>query len=70
VDCTEGNGQYSIRLKDNKKEYDRTYPSVAVLPDGTFVVTTYGHWSQGEAPYILSVRFKLAELDAIATKRR
>ena len=70
MDCTEGNGQYSIRLKDNKKEYDTTYPGVAVLPDGTFVVTTYGHWSQGEAPYSLSVRFKLAELDAIATKRR
>ena len=32
----------------------------------TFVVTTYGHWVQGEAPYILSVRFKLKELDALA----
>ena len=39
-----------------------------VLPDDTFVVTTYGHWSKGEAPYILSVRFKLDELDAMTRK--
>ena len=60
------NGQYSVRLKDNTKGYDTTYPGVEVLPDDTFVVTTYGHWSQGEAPYILSVRFRLDELDAMA----
>lgn len=59
-------GQYVVRLKDNKKGYDTTYPGVEVLPDDTFVVTTYGHWSQGESPYILSVRFKLAELDRLA----
>lgn len=59
-------GQYSVRLKDNTKSYDTTYPGVEVLPDGTFVVTTYGHWSKGESPYILSVQFKLDELDAIA----
>ncbi|HIF01110.1 MAG TPA: exo-alpha-sialidase [Planctomycetes bacterium] len=62
----EGDGQYSVRLKDNTKGYDTTYPGVEVLPDGTFVVTTYGHWSQDEAPYILSVRFKLDELDVLA----
>jgi hypothetical protein len=59
-------GQYSVRLKDNTKGYDTTYPGVEVLPDDTFVVTTYGHWSKGEEPYILSVRFKLDELDALA----
>lgn len=59
-------GQYSVRLKDNTKGYDTTYPGVEVLPDDTFVVTTYGHWSKGEEPYILSVRFKLDELDAMA----
>ena len=61
-------GQYSIRLKDNKKGYDTTYPGVEILPDDTFVVTTYGHWSKDEAPYILSVRFKLEELDAISKR--
>ncbi len=37
-----------------------------VLPDGTFVLTTYGHWDEGEEPYILSARLKLEELDARA----
>ena len=59
-------GQYSLRLKDNKKGYDTTYPGVEVLPDDTFVVTTYGHWSTGQQPYILSVRFKMSELDKLA----
>jgi hypothetical protein len=42
---------------------------VEVLPDGTFVATTYGHWTEGEEPYIVSVRFKLAELDELAKAR-
>ena len=59
-------GQYQVRCKDNTKGYDTTYPGVEVLPDGTFVVTTYGHWTKDEEPYILSCRFKLSQLDAIA----
>jgi hypothetical protein len=61
-------GQYRIRLKDNTKGADCAYPGVEVLPDGTFVLTTYGHWQQGEQPYILSVRLKLTETDALAEK--
>ncbi len=61
-----GSGQYSIRLKDNTKGYDTSYPGVELLPDGTLVTTTYGHWTAGEEPYILSVRFKLGELDRLA----
>lgn len=57
-------GQYRVRFADNKHRWDTTYPGVEVLPDGTFVVTTYGHWDEGQAPYILSVRFTLDELDA------
>ena len=60
-------GQYSLRLADNTKGYDTSYPGVEVLSDGTFVATTYGHWTQGEEPYILSVRVKLSELDDIAS---
>ncbi len=30
-----------------------------------FVTTTYGHWTKGQAPYIVSVRFKLEELDQL-----
>lgn len=59
-------GQYLLRLLDNKKGHDTTYPGVELLPDGTFVVTTYGHWEKGEAPFIKSTRFSFAELDAMA----
>ena len=59
-------GQYAVRFKDNTKGYDTTYPGVEILPDDTFVVTTYGHWDQGQSPYIRSVRLKLSELDAMA----
>ena len=58
-----GEGQYRIRIKDNKNGWDTTYPAVEVLPDGTFVLTTYGHWEKNESPYILTVRFNLEEID-------
>lgn len=57
-------GQYRVRLKDNHKGADCAYPGVLILPDGTIVTTTYGHWAPDESPWILSVRFKLEELDA------
>lgn len=57
-------GQYRVRIMDNTKGADCTYPGVEVLPDGTIVTTTYGHWTEGEPAYVVSVRFKLAELDA------
>lgn len=56
-------GQYRIRFKDNIHSWDCCYPGVELLPDGTFVVTTYGHWEKDKEPYILSVRFKMEELD-------
>ena len=66
-DLLEGKpGQYHIRLKENHKGPDCAYPGVEVLPDDTIVTTTYGHWVANEQPYILSVRLKLAELDAMA----
>ncbi|MBI5833423.1 MAG: exo-alpha-sialidase [Armatimonadetes bacterium] len=57
-------GQYRVRLGDNKEGADCGYPGLEVLPDGTFVATTYGHWTAGQPPYIVSFRFTLAELDA------
>ena len=69
-DLTQGrSGQYVVRLKDNTKGYDTAYPGVERLPDDTFVTTTYGHWEQGAAPYVLSIRFTLAELDLLAKQR-
>jgi hypothetical protein len=59
-------GQYRVRLMDNTNDADCAYPGVEVLPDGTFVLTTYGHWTEGEPPYIVSVRLNLDELDRLA----
>lgn len=61
-------GQYRVRLMDNTKSADCAYPGVEVLPDGTFVATTYGHWTEGAEPYIMSVRLKLDELDRLARR--
>ena len=67
-------GQYRVRLMDNQKNAkggsnDCAYPPVEVLPDGTIVTTTYGHWTEGEPAYVVSVRLKLEELDAKAAKK-
>jgi hypothetical protein len=59
-------GQYRVRLMDNTKGADCAYSGVELLPDGTIVTTTYGHWTAGEMPYVVSVRLTLAELDARA----
>lgn len=61
-------GQYRVRLMDNTKTNDCAYPGLELLPDGTFVATTYGHWQAGKQPYIVSVRFKIEELDALLKK--
>ena len=47
-DIVEGReGQYRVRLMDNHKGADTAYPGVELLPDGTIVTTTYGHWDTG-----------------------
>ena len=61
-------GQYRVRFMHNTKGADCAYPGLEVLPDGTIVTTTYGHWTEGEPPYIMSVRLKLEELDAKARR--
>lgn len=68
-DLLEGKaGQYRVRFKDNHHGWDCAYPGVELLPDGTLVTTTYGYWTKGEPPYILSVRFTLAELDKLTAE--
>ena len=50
-DIAEGReGQYRVRLMDNQNSWDCGYPGLEVIPDGTFVATTYGHWTDGEEP--------------------
>ncbi|HLR33081.1 MAG TPA: sialidase family protein [Fodinibius sp.] len=56
-------GQYRVRLMDNKHKWDCAYPAIELLPDGTIVTTTYGHWTEEEEPYIVSVRLSMDELD-------
>lgn len=61
-------GQYRVRLMDNQNAWDCAYPGLEVLPDGTLVTTTYGHWDKGQPPYVVSVRLTLAELDSKAER--
>jgi hypothetical protein len=63
-------GQYVVRLMDNHKGADTAYPGVEVLPEGTFVLVTYGHWTEGEEPYVMCVRLRLAELDSKAPRAK
>lgn len=63
-DLVEGRqGQYRIRMKDNSKDSDCAYPALELLPDGTIVATTYGHWQEKQEPYILCLRFNIQEID-------
>ncbi len=66
-DLLKGNmGEYYIRLM---KDYtgDCGYAGNVALPDGTFVLTSYGYWDRRyEKPYIMTVRLKLSELDQIS----
>ena len=63
-------GQYRVRIMDNQHKWDCAYAGLELLPDGTFVTTTYGHWKKGKPPYIVSVRFTLEELDQKAAALR
>lgn len=65
-----GEGDYRVRLADNHHRWDCAYPGLELLPDGTFVATTYGHWVEGQAPFVISVRFKLEELDLLLAESR
>ena len=63
-------GQCRVRLMDNHVGADCAYPGVEVLPDGTVITVTYGHWTPGESPYIVCVRLKVGELDELLTAAR
>ncbi|MEM9802641.1 MAG: GDSL-type esterase/lipase family protein [Planctomycetota bacterium] len=62
-DVVEGRqGDLRLRLMDNVKAADCAYPALELLQDGTIVATTYGHWTEGEEPWIASVRIHVSEL--------
>ncbi len=58
-------GQYRVRLMKNYVAADCAYPAVDILPDGTVVTETYGHWEKDEQPYIMCVRIHPNELDSM-----
>ena len=63
-------GQYRVRLLDNKSAPgDTGYSRLELLPNGTFVATTYCVIEVGQSPLVISTRFCLSEIDdrAIST---
>ena len=61
-------GQYRVRLLRSPRKGDLGYPGVELLPDGTLVATTYAVLAPGEKNSVVSVRFKLDELDEEAKR--
>ncbi len=60
-------GRYRIRLLDNKgRPGDTGYSGLELLPDGTFVSTTYCVLAKGAKPVVVSLRFKLGEVGRMA----
>lgn len=64
-DILAGNdGQYRVKLLHSHKGWDCGYPGLEVLPDDTFVATTYIKYIDGpNQNSVVSTRFTLAELD-------
>lgn len=57
-------GEYRVKLLHSYKGGDNGYPGLEVLPDGTFVATTYIKYREGpEKNSVVSTRFTLAETD-------
>ena len=76
-DIIEGReGQYRVKLLHQYptpgrgwSKNDCGYPGLELLPDGTFVATTYVKYRPGpEKNSVVSVRFKMSELDKKAEK--
>lgn len=70
-------GQYRLRIMKNYYNGDCAYPGIEILPDGTIVTTTYGHFEKlsdeeklkNEA-YVVSVRFKIEDAERLGKKIR
>src|SRR5205823_3598550 len=60
-------GQYKIKLLHSNAGSDCGYPGLEMLPDGTFVATTYIKYRPGPQKHsVVSTRFSLAETDRLA----
>jgi len=59
-------GEYKIKLLHSNARSDCGYPGLELLPDGTFVATTYVKYRPGPDKHsVVSTRFKLTETDAM-----
>ena len=57
-------GQYRIKLLHSNAGWDCGYSGFELLPDGTFVATTYIKYRPGpEKHSVVTTRFKLEEID-------
>ncbi len=61
-------GSYRVRPMDNADTCDASYAFLVRMHDGTLVAAAYGHWQRGEEPYIVSVGFRVEELDSLARR--
>ena len=72
-DIIEGRpGQYRVRLLDNRAAIGETgYAGLELLPDDTFVSTTYCDLSDNakKDPVVVSLRFTMEELDHLASQQ-
>ena len=59
-------GGRRLRLLDNRHDWDCGYAGLERLADGSFTAVSYGHWLAGEEPYVVALRFELAELERLA----
>ena len=63
-------GQYRVRLLESPVKVDLGYSGLELLPDGTFVATTYAVLAPGEKHSVVSIRFKLSEIDEEAKRQQ
>ncbi|MBQ9888355.1 MAG: exo-alpha-sialidase [Bacteroidales bacterium] len=62
-------GQYKVKLLHSYAGPDCGYPGLELLPDGTIAATTYIKYNPGDEKHsVVSVRFKIDELDALFKK--
>lgn len=60
-------GEFRLRIMKNYYDADCAYPGVEILPDGTVVTTTYGHFEATpdeqklKEAFVMSVRFKIED---------
>lgn len=60
-------GQYRLRLlKNHGRPGDTGSASLELLANGTFVSTTYCVLEPGRQPVVVSIRFKLSDIDDVA----